>query len=264
MVHMTMGMIYTFHVVDREKALRSFELAVKYAKPKSIHCATLGILYQCETLMALGRISEAEKVSAEAIKFSPEFLEAHYQNARCKAVLGKHDESCKKLSYVIDRNFNYLLRAINSKLFKEGETRQYIEMLVRGKRDVILAKARRAVNKASFLIDFLCESTGELLEKIIDSKFLLYKKQAKIAMERNSLIDALKYEVAIDELDTRVLNLRVLKSNIVNYDKYKSLLIEVGRNINHIDDTILLYEKLSRDLTKIHRRSQLLKLTNGS
>jgi tetratricopeptide (TPR) repeat protein len=115
--YISIGMIFLFHKIDKEKALEYFDRAIKYKRD-------------------FGLIEEAEKCSSEAIKLSPGFSEAKYQNAQYNALLNRPDEAIPLLKKVIKDDIAYCLKIngehdfeqINSKiaeLYEEIRTEKY-------------------------------------------------------------------------------------------------------------------------------------------
>jgi len=86
-IHISLGMIYLFKRVDKEKALSYFDKAIKYSKPKSAFHASYALLHKALIHHDMGKTEEAEKASSEAITLSPNLTEALYQNAQYNAQL---------------------------------------------------------------------------------------------------------------------------------------------------------------------------------
>lgn len=116
-IHISLGLIYLFQKIDKEKALSCFEKAAKYAKPKSSYHTSYALLYMALIKFEYGQIDEAEQLSAEAINLSESFSEAYYQNAQYNAQLKNINKSISNLEKAIEMDRNYCLKAHNDLLF---------------------------------------------------------------------------------------------------------------------------------------------------
>jgi len=116
-IHMSLGMIYLFNRIDKEKALSYFEKAIKYSKPKSTFYTSYALLYKALIHFDMGNNNDAEKSSAEAIRLSPKFTEAIYQNAQYNAQLLNIDKSMANLEKAIKSDKLYCLKANKDKMF---------------------------------------------------------------------------------------------------------------------------------------------------
>lgn len=110
-VHISLGMIYLFHKIDKIKALSYFENAVKYSTPKSAYYKSYSLIHKALILFDLGKTKEAEQATDEAILTYPDMLEAHYQNSQYNAQLGNTKKSLHHLKYVIKQQATYCLKA---------------------------------------------------------------------------------------------------------------------------------------------------------
>lgn len=117
-IHISMGMIYLFNIIDKGKALEYFEKAVKYAKPKSNYHASLSLLYKSLCLRDLGRFEEALQCVQESCELTKEMAEAYYQCAIYKALL-KHPSDSVSASFQDALNYDkhYALKANNEPVF---------------------------------------------------------------------------------------------------------------------------------------------------
>lgn len=116
-IHISLGMIFLFDKIDKTKALHYFEKAIKYARPKSPYHASYALLYKGLIMRDVGQIEEAEKNTTEAIKLTPDFAEALYQNAQYNAQLGRTRESLLKLKAAIQIEKDYCLKADGDPMF---------------------------------------------------------------------------------------------------------------------------------------------------
>ena len=116
-IHISLGTIYLFNKLNKNKALEYYEKAIKYAKPKSPYYASYALLHKGLILFDFGKIEDAEKCTIEAIKLSPNFAEANYQNAQYNSLLGNINKSLSSLEKAISFDINYVLKADNDSLF---------------------------------------------------------------------------------------------------------------------------------------------------
>ena len=116
-VHISLGMIYLFRKIDKNKALSYFEKAIKYAKPDSPYHTSYALLYKALIKFDFGEVDDAEKCTAEAIALSPNFTEALYQNAQYNAQLNNEVKSISNLKEAIKKDKYYCIKAHNDPLF---------------------------------------------------------------------------------------------------------------------------------------------------
>lgn len=132
----SIGMICLFHKIDKEKALDCFDRAIKSVRPYSAYYTSYALLYKALIKRDFGLIEEAEKCSKEAIKLSPGFTEAKYQNAQYNALLNRPEDAIPLLRRVIKDDIAYCLKIngdhnfeqISSKiteLYEEIRTEKY-------------------------------------------------------------------------------------------------------------------------------------------
>ena len=117
-VHISLGLIYLFHKIDKQKALVYFDKAIKYASPKSAYYKSYALLYKALILFDFGQIKEAEQFSQEAIDSSSNFIEAYYQNAQYNAILKNSEKSIHQLDIAVSNDIGYCLKANNDPSFK--------------------------------------------------------------------------------------------------------------------------------------------------
>lgn len=116
-IHISLGMIYLFSKIDKEKALEYFEKAIKYARPESNYHTSYALIYKGLIMRDYERIEEAEKCTAEAVELSPGFAEALYQNAQYNARLKDVQKSLANLVKAIKLDKNYCLKADKDEMF---------------------------------------------------------------------------------------------------------------------------------------------------
>lgn len=116
-VHVSLGLIYLFQKIDKEKALSYFEKAIKYARPKSPYYTSYALLHKALIEFDFGQVNDAEKSSSEAIDLSPDFTEALYQNAQYNAQLKNIGKTITNLEKAIRIDKNYCVKADNDPMF---------------------------------------------------------------------------------------------------------------------------------------------------
>ena len=119
LVHISIGMIYLFRKIDKEKALEYFDKAIKYAKPKSPYHASFALLHKALIKRDFGLIEEAEICTDEAVKLYNASAEALYQNAQYNALLNKPDKAIPLLKKAIETDVNYCEKIQNEKDFEK-------------------------------------------------------------------------------------------------------------------------------------------------
>lgn len=118
-VYFTIGLIYHFHIINKNNAIKNYELALKYAKPNSEYYYSNILLHIALAKSSIGKLSEAEKYTNEAINTIDGFAEALYQNAQYNAKLGFHSKAITNIDKAISLDRNYILKASNDYIFKE-------------------------------------------------------------------------------------------------------------------------------------------------
>ena len=146
-IHISLGMIYLFHRINKEKALSYFEKAIKYSKPKSAFHASYALLHKALIHFDMGNTEEAEKASYESISLSPNFTEALYQNAQYNAQLLNTGKSIANLEKAIRSDKLYCLKANKDELF--DPIRKNVNKLFEKLRDEEKKKARDSFAKLS-------------------------------------------------------------------------------------------------------------------
>lgn len=129
-VHISLGMIYLFHKVDRQKALSYFDKAIIYAKPESNYYTSYALLYKSLILFDFGKVREAEQHSQEAIDLSPTFVEAYYQNAQYNSKLGNFLKAINRLEFTINNDRRYALKAEADDLFDPMKS-QILDLIIK-------------------------------------------------------------------------------------------------------------------------------------
>lgn len=174
----SMGMIYLFHEIDKQKALDCFDKVLRCVKPFSSYFVSYVLLYKALIKRDFGLIEEAEKCSREAIKFSPGFDEAMYQNAQYNALLNRPERAIPLLKQIIRRNIVYCLKIkrekdfehINSEvaeIFEEIRNRENekVKKRIEGEKKtmIVLNNAIKGIEKLGYDISMI--SSIELLQE---------------------------------------------------------------------------------------------------
>lgn len=144
-VHISLGMIYLFQMVNKIKAYESFEKAVKYARPKSKYHASLALLYLALIKRDLNQIEKAEKLTAEAIQLTPDFAEALYQNAQYNGKLKKVDRCIRSLTAAIKADKMYCIKADKDEMF--DSVRSHVNKLFLKLKNEVLRECNTILNK---------------------------------------------------------------------------------------------------------------------
>jgi hypothetical protein len=197
-VCISLGMIYLFHKIDKEKALEYFEKAVKNAGSQFAYYASYTLLYKALIKRDFGLIEEAEECTNEAIKLSPDFTEAMYQNAQYNALLNRPEKAVPLLKKAIKEDIIYCLKISGeqdfdgikpeiTKLYEEirdekhGEVKKKLEE--EKKSVVLLNNAVKGVQKLGY--DVPKDSSVELFQENEKGE----NSEIDKMMENNSIFD---------------------------------------------------------------------------
>lgn len=205
-VHISIGMIYLFQKIDREKALEYFEKAIKYAKPKSPYHASYALLYKALIKRDLGHIDEAERCTDEAVELCPDFAEALYQNALYSALLNKPEKAIPLLRKAIEMDVNYCGKIYNEKDFENIRT--HIEQMFTELRDKQREKAQYwygvLANKLEILNDLMDEVKEDAFVKINNEEVAHCSKRITELIRRNTYFDCIEANEALDKFSIMI------------------------------------------------------------
>jgi len=179
-VHISLGLIYLFHKINKEKALEYFEKAIKYAKPKSNYYTSYALLHKALIMLDLNKVEEAERATQEAITLSPDLREAYYQNAQYNALLGNTELSFKSLIHCVKYDINYLLKYDNDPLFEKckAELNNSLENVRKEFAERTSEKLKISKDKLNSILQFLTNnSSHEKIDKDFDEIILEIEKQ---------------------------------------------------------------------------------------
>ncbi|MHB8335788.1 MAG: tetratricopeptide repeat protein [Ignavibacteriaceae bacterium] len=186
-IHISLGMIYLFKKIDKNKSLNYFSKAIKYARPKSTYYTSYSLLYYSLIKFDIGEIKEAEESTQEVINLTPDFLEAYYQNAQYNSQLGNIEKAIKNLEYVIRKDKFYAIKVDTDKLFDP----------IRGAVLNLIIKLRDENYKTSQL---LFDDVVSLITKINHTIFFHNDKKIMINVGIND------FQQIVDEINFLLLN----------------------------------------------------------
>ena len=198
--YISLGIIYLFHKINKEKALGFFKDAVDYSRFQSAYHTSYALLYMALIKRDFGLIEEAEKLSLQAMRLSPKFTEALYQNAQYNALLGVHDKAIPLLREVIKRDIVYCLKVNNEEDFNGIET-QVNEMFG----EIRDEKVKIADDKLKKMV----EDVDSMDSIVKDVKLLGYDISGKLDLETR--LEKNK------ELENMIKNNSIFDAHMANY-----------------------------------------------
>jgi len=236
-IHISLGMIYLFHKINKKKALEYFEKAIKYAKPESKYYTSYALLYKALIKLDFGLIEEAEQCTAEAIEFAPDFAEALYQNAQYNSQLENIAQSLKSLEKAIKLDKNYCIKADNDNMFDpiRAEVNKLFERLrddvVRSSHDLLcdLDSCTKSINAT------IKQSGQDVTSKFNTKDFGSQFTETRRLLDRNSFFDGLDSHA---KLTSMIPEVRTYIEKAAYYLKSEVSSIESNiRAIEHSADT---------------------------
>lgn len=212
-VCISLGVIYLFHKIDKEKALEYFEKAVKSAGSQFAYYASYALLYKALIKRDFGLIEEAEACTNEAIKLSPNFTEAMYQNAQYNALLNRPEKAVPLLKKAIKEDIVYCLKINGERDFdgikpeiiklhegirneKHGEVKEKLEG--EKKSVVLLNNAVKGIQKLGYGVPK--DSSVELFQKNEKGE----NSEIDKMMENNSIFDAYIADILLTLLSKKL------------------------------------------------------------
>lgn len=193
-VQISIGLLYLFHFVDRDKALEYFQKATKYAKPKSPYHASFALLHTALIKRDLSQLADAEKLTAEAVELTPDFSEALYQNAQYNAQLRNTHKSLGALEKAVKLDRNYCIKADNDEMFDpvRAEVTKLFERLRDELRAVCISSCDK-MEKALAKLAVFISGNQSVLSGLSENPASLSNNatQIKRLLERNSYFDCL-------------------------------------------------------------------------
>jgi len=229
-IHISLGMLYLFHKIDKEKSLSYFEKAIKYSKPKSAFHASYAFLHKALIHFDMGNIDEAEKASYEAMSLSPNFTEALYQNAQYNAQLLNTDKSIANLEKAIRYDKLYCLKANKDEMF--DPIRERVNRLFEKLRDEEKRKAKDVFEKMSKKQNSADPIINDIFkEKITDDASLWKRKSENLSNEIKNLNGRISRNSYFDFLE---INNNIAPQIRKDQDE---LVSELKRKINSLVET---------------------------
>ena len=204
-IHISIGMIYLFNKIDKNKALEYFDKAIKYARPKSSYHEAFALLYKALIKRDLGLLKEAEQHAAEAIELYPDFAEAYFQNALFNAQLANAHQAIDSLEAAIRMDKNYCLKA-NDSVFNP----------IRDEVDQLIVTLKDETNKACAAligkIVLTLKETNDLLKPYADygkrsfsiKQYDFEFMEIEYLLKRNSYFDCLDAQSRLNALVSQI------------------------------------------------------------
>lgn len=209
--HMSIGMIYLFHKVDKENALEFFDKAVNYARRQSHYYTSYALLYKALIKRDYGLIEEAENLTKQALRNVPDFTEAMYQNAQYNSLLNKPDKALPLLKEAIKYDTVYCLKINNEQDF-EG-MRVEINKLLEEVRDERIKKVKdkqEFLEKKIFFLDdtitYITKIGYNVPETFHTGPLIEKNTEAANIIANNSVFDARVAGIVLSQLHKRLNN----------------------------------------------------------
>ena len=162
-VYTSIGMIYLFHLVNKERAFDYFQKAENWIKSKSSFYTSYALIYKALIKRDLGQMEEAEKLSKAAVAQSPNFSVAIYQSALHNAILGRQEVALKMLQKAGSQDPRYFLKALADNAFKpySAKINGIIDETKKAKR----AATEKAYTQITEVVNEIHQLTREFNEK---------------------------------------------------------------------------------------------------
>ncbi len=208
-VHMSIGIIYLFHKIDKEKALDFFDKAIDHAGKQYSFYTSYALLYKALIKRDYGLIEEAEELTNQAIETLPNFTEAIYQNAQYNALLNKPDKVIPLLKKAINSDIVYCLKINNEKDFDgmRPQINKLFEEVRDEKKEKVKHKQMGLEEKISLLdstISYIME-LGYDIPKALNVKSLKERNiEGNNIIANNSIFDAAIADLILSQLNRRL------------------------------------------------------------
>ncbi|MDR4506074.1 MAG: hypothetical protein MRK01_14970 [Candidatus Scalindua sp.] len=193
--HITIGIIYLFHEINKKKAAEYFYKALNYVRSASPYYTGYALLYTALIKRDYGCIEEAESCTRKAMEICSNYTEAMYQNAQYNALLNKPDIAIPLLKKVINSDIVYYLK-INSEQDFEG-IRTDINKLFEEMRDGHNKEVASGLKELKKKVVSFHESVGRIeklgydLPGTFSLEFLRgHTSEVEILISRNTIFDA--------------------------------------------------------------------------
>lgn len=225
-IHMSMGLIYLFNLKDKEVALKCFENAAKYAKPKSSYHASFALLHKGLCLRDLGRVDEALVCTKDAIGLTSDLAEAYFQCAIYYALL-KHPSKnvIEYLSIALGYDKNYALKANRENAFDyiRGEINRCIE-------DKMVKNYDHVNNHLPARINIYDKWVIDLKEIRNDFQSINTDALDKQKYNIDRIIQLIKRNSFFDSVEARGILQELVKSDSIVKDDIKNQLNDLIKN----------------------------------
>jgi tetratricopeptide (TPR) repeat protein len=230
-IHISLGLIYLFHLIDKDKAISCFNKAIKYSRPKSDYHTSYALLHKALALRGMGKLSEAEKCAADAYELTPTMVEASYQNAVLNAILGKKVPCLKSLRLAIEADKRYCIKA-NSEIDFDS-IRDDVNSLIEKLRNDIIKPAACFVIKIEDLVDdsthILNKLPTHIKSDLSDLKIESVLIKLRQLISRNSYFDALVVREEANILYRKILDFYTKSMKSLKYE-----ISNVGNDISSL------------------------------
>lgn len=256
-IHMSMGMIYLFNIINKEKALEYFDKATKYAKPKSNYHASIALLHKALCLRDMDRLEEALHCAEEAHELTKEMAEAYYQCSIYEALLKNSPKLVTaSLDVALDYDKYYALKANKEPAF--DHVRKEINECIIEARKSNYDDVRKALpiwinvyDKWSVLLNRI---TSDMLSISADC---LEKPKATIArinqlIKRNSFFDSVEAKEKLIELEQQN---DIIKSDLK--EQLQEILKRYEADLSR--ETYILIERIKKQLRQRITRAKVIK-----
>jgi tetratricopeptide (TPR) repeat protein len=245
-IHQSLGNIYLFEKKDPEKALRYYEKAAKYARPKSAYHASLALLHIALIKYLYGDYTGACQATSEAIALTPLLFEAHYQHAQYCVNLGEFDEALDHIEKAVGGDRYYSAKVYSEKDF-DVMREQYTSLFTKI-RDRKRSEAEDMLSKAQKLIDAVESQDNELPSFLERTKTTVNK--AFGLMNRGSFLDCFD---AVSEAEKALISFSKALS------KFDDSLVErISRKLSQKESGRTTFEQEMQDwLEKVTRRGDM-------
>jgi tetratricopeptide (TPR) repeat protein len=192
-IHISLGLIYLFHKLDKKKSLDYFEKAIKYARPKSAYYTSYALLYKALIMRDFGKIEEAKNCTLEAIELTPDFSEAYYQSAQYNSLLNNPEQAIAMLEIAINNDVNYCEKSCSDIDF--NNIRSYLFDLFEKIRKREEIKAKNLFSEVNGKYNKLAEliiSNKEIFDIPLEEKLSNSLKRIESLIRRHSYRDYLE------------------------------------------------------------------------
>lgn len=227
-IHISLGLIYLFHRIDKNKAYTYFNNAIKYAEPKSKYYTSFSLLFKALICRDFDDIEKAERCTEKAIELYPSLTEAYYQSAQYNAQLKNVEKSIQRLKFAIESDLNYLLKVSNDPMF--DNIREDIINFIKTLRNKQEFEARKKINKLKRNFLSLLSKANEINEryklthnwKIEETSISQQIGRMETILSRRSYFDAVYVNENVSSI--HVLLLKLTCQVITSFKEFRSCL----------------------------------------